>query len=403
MKIVQINNHYKFGSTGKIVDYLHNGNYDSGNESYVIYGRGKKIYAKNIFKTSNDLLSKLNGFFSKITGFPFRGNFISTKRILLLIKKIKPDLVHLQNLYGNYVNVYDLLNFLKKNNFPTIITLHSEFMFTGGCTHSFDCNKWKNGCGRCPVLKKATGSLFFDQTANSWKLMKDAIDGFQNLNIVAVSKWLCDKARISPILNKYPIEVIYNGIDTSIFKYYEINELKNKKKSKTILFVTPHFSIDKTDLKGGLLLVKIAQKLIDDGFTFLVVGGKHFIPNLPKNIVQIGIINNPVLLAKYYSMADLTILLSKKETFSLVTIESLACGTPVVGFKSGGPEEIAPPNFSEFCDYGENGELILLIKKWINKKSQISPEIISNYVKQNYSKELMIKKYLFLYNKAIKG
>lgn len=119
----------------------------------------------------------------------------STNRLISVIKKEKPDIVHLQCINGYFVNIYRLINWLKKNNIKTVVTLHAEFMYTANCGHAFECEKWKTGCGKCPRLKRETKSLFIDGTAYSWRKMKKAFDGFKNENLVitSVSLWLMER------------------------------------------------------------------------------------------------------------------------------------------------------------------------------------------------------------------
>lgn len=184
----------------------------------VCYGRGKKVNEPNVYKTCGELYSKLNNLLSRFTGIMYGGCFFSTNRLISIIKKEKPDIVHLQCINGYFVNIYRLVNWLKKNNIKTVLTLHAEFMFTANCGHSFDCEGWKTNCGKCPKFKEETKSLLFDGTARSFKKMQKAFAGFkkENLIIVSVSPWLMERAKQSPILAGKQHTVVMNGLDTIV-------------------------------------------------------------------------------------------------------------------------------------------------------------------------------------------
>ena len=162
MKILQVNCVFRTGSTGKIMDDIHKSLKNKGIESIFCYGRGVKIVEHDIYKTSSEIEAKLNNFRSRLGGLQYGGSFIATRRLIKIIKSEKPDVVHLHCINGFFVNIYRLLNFLKKNDIPTVLTLHAEFMYTGNCGHAYECDKWKSGCGKCPSLRKSTYSYTFD-------------------------------------------------------------------------------------------------------------------------------------------------------------------------------------------------------------------------------------------------
>lgn len=397
MKILQINCVYKKGSTGKIVYDIHNGLINSGFESIVCFGRGTRIKEKNIYKVSNEIYSKLNNFISRFTGYMYGGCFFSTKNIMNLIKKEKPDVVHLHCINGYFVNIYKLLEWLKKNDIKTILTLHAEFMYTANCGHALECEKWKIGCGNCPRLKQETKSMFWDRTHESWKNMYNAFKDFNNLTIVSVSPWLMERAKQSPILNDKKHITILNGIDTNIFKRYDIDDLKNNMglaNKKIIFHATANFSDDMNKLKGGYYVLELAKMLKDENIQILVAGKYKTDIKVPRNVTLLGEVQEQELLAKYYSMADIALLTSKKETFSMITAESLCCGTPVVGFKAGAPEQIAIKEYSSFVEHGNMNELYKEVLKFLNIKKNIELE---KKAKDKYSKENMINKYIEIY------
>lgn len=401
MKVLQVNSVFKQGSTGKIVYDIHQVLQEAQIESIVCYGRGRKEHESNVYKTSSELLAKFNALRSRFTGLQYNGSWIATNRLLKIIEREQPDIVHLQCINGYFVNIYRLLDYLKATNIRTVLTLHAEFMHTGSCGHAYDCEKWKSGCGHCPQLWLATKSYWFDRTHIAWRKMKAAMEGFENLTIVCVSKWLENRAKQSPIMQQYSFEVIHNGIDTEcVFKVTDYDELKQKhglKDEKIILHVTANFSLREDDIKGGRFVVELGERLRDHNVKIIVIGSRDLSMKLPGNIINVGRINDQLQLATYYSMADLTLITSKRETFSMVCAESLSCGTPVVGFKAGGPESIALEGYSEFVDFGDMEELEKTVARCLDIKAEISPDIISKKAHQEYSRENMGLAYLRVY------
>ncbi len=405
MKVLQINCVYKTGSTGKITCDIHRALQDRGIESVVCYGRGEKIKEPHVYKCCGELYSHLNKALSFISGVLYGGCFFSTNRLIRIIKKEKPDVVHLQCINGYFVNVYRLLRWLKKHKVSTVLTLHAEFMFTGGCGHALDCNQWEldTGCcgAKCPRLKEEKWALV-DRVGTMWKRMKMAVEGFgDRLTVTSVSPWLMDRAKRSRILSGFDHRVVLNGLETSVFHSYQTDDLRKLhglSTEKIIFYVTPTFSLDPTHIKGGHFVVELAKQLSGKDIKILVAGSYEQGIEVPDNIVLLGRISDQTTLAKYYSMADLTLLTSKRETFSMIVAESLCCGTPVVGFKAGGPETIAIPNY---CFFSESGSIAGL-KKSIEECLQIKKDKgIESESRNVYSKERMVDDYLRIYERSL--
>ena len=396
MKILQVNCVYNTGSTGKITADLHRALLSRGIQSVVCYGRGQKLNEPFVYKTCGELYSKLNNLLSRFTGVMYGGCFFSTGRLIKIIKSEKPDIVHLQCINGYFVNIYRIVNWLKKNKIKTVLTLHAEFMYTANCGHAFECEKYKTNCGKCPRFKKETKSLFFDNTARSFKKMQKAFDGFdENLVVTSVSPWLKSRGEGSLILGKKHHVSVMNGLEAGIFYPHGAEEIRAKLEmgdKKFVLFVTPSFSLDKDHIKGGYYLVELAKMMPD--IIFGVIGAKEFVPNLPKNILTIGRVDNQDALAKYYSAADATVILSKKETFSMVLAESLCCGTPVVAFKAGGPESIA---IDEYCDFADHGDLKGIEEKLRSRLLPGKDKEISVLARKKYDKSTMMENFINIY------
>ena len=404
MKILQVNSVYPLWSTGKITEDIHTQILKAGHESFVCHGLGERLVNKNIYKISTRILVKINRIWARISGVMYGGNWLSTMYLKYIIKKTAPDIVHLQCINGNFVNIYSLILFLKQNKIKTVLTLHAEFIYTANCGHSFECERWKIGCGVCPQLQAATRSLFIDSTHYSWKKMYKSFDGFdEGLAIISVSPWLMHRAKQSPILANKKHDVIYNGLDTSIFHYDQdtVNirkELGLDNDEKIVIHVTPCFTDSPNNLKGGKYVIELAKCM--PHICFVVVGPiSKITSNLPKNIILLGSVTDSIKLAKLYSLANVSILTSKRETFSMVCAESLSCGTPVVGFEAGAPEQISLPNYSKFVEHGNIRLLQSAIEDFISRP--FNRLQIENDAKGIYSKEVMAKNYLQIYTSLL--
>ena len=403
MKILQINCVFKNGSTGKIVYDIHTFLSLKKEKSIVCYGRGRKIKEPGIYKTCEEWYAKLNNLGSRFTGIMYGGCKYSTKNLISIIKRENPDIVHLHCINGYFVNIYVLLDWLKKNKKKTILTLHSEFMYTGGGGDAFECKQWNeiNGCGykaRCPRWRLETKSIFFDRTQIMWKKMKGAFEAWnENILIVSVSPWLLNRAMNSPILKQFDHRLVMNGLDCSVFYRRVTEQLRikhNITNEKIILYVTPFFNTAKEHIKGGYYIIELAKKLKNKNIKIFVAGAFDNSIEVPSNIVLLGKILDQKVLAEYYSISNITLLTSKKETFSMVTAESLCCGTPVVGFKAGAPEQIAIPEYSEFVEYGDLAALESAIEKWMDVPNR---DIISKKAIKAYNREKMCSEYYQLY------
>lgn len=408
MKILQVNCVYNQGSTGKITHAIHVQLLRNGFQSAVCYGRGMVTTEPNIYKICSEIYAKINKLISKFTGIMYGGCFFSTQKLIHIIKRESPDVVHIQCINGNFVNIYKLISWLKENEIKTVLTLHAEFMYTGGCSYSIDCNQWstQEGCGysKCPRWRVVTGSIFANRTRDMWLKMKRAFDGFENnLLIVSVSPWLYERAKQSTILKGFNHLIVLNGLNTDVFCRCEIGNIRKKyyeKSEKIIFHVTPKFDDNPDNIKGGYYLLKLAEKFKDCNVKFLVAGAYPENLCVPENIVLLGKISDQRELAVYYSNADITVLTSRRETFSMIVAESLCCGTPVVGFNAGAPEQIAISEFSCFSEFGNVDLLAENIKAMLDRK--IDRDYLASLAHDKYSQSNMYCKYVEIYKRMIK-
>lgn len=406
MRILHVNVCAVSGSTGKIVSDITKVLSDSGHKSLVCYGANDHLEDDNYYRFCPEYERGINAICSRITGVMY-GNYLSysTSRLFKKIEAFTPDVVHIHCINGFTVDVFRLLQYLGTNRIKTVVTLHAEFMFTGTCSHAFSCDKWKDtGCHNCSRARSISKSLF-DTSKYSWNKLNKSYSFFNTEQVVvtAVSPWLTARATQSPLINRFKIVTVLNGLDTEIFKKKEViidNYPQFDGFKDICLFVTASFSLDLNDNKGGHFLLELAQRHPD--VLFVVASNYSSISdNLPQNIELFGRTRNQEELADLYNISSLSVILSKRETFSMVTAESLCCGTPVIGFKAGGPESIALKDYSSFVDYGDV-EMLSSRMSFMLKQNWDS-SVISERACEVYSKEKMVSEYSNIYRQLVEA
>lgn len=405
MKIIQINVLADQGSTGKIVACVDAELRKRGVESLVCFGR-KTSDVPGRFRFGSEVEAALSKVASRMGRLMYASSPLATRKLLTKIKAEKPDIVHIHCLNGFCVDIYSLLAFLAKNDIPTVVTHHAEFYYTGSCGHSFNCTQFmrQKGCKQCNFAKAATGSRTRNNSSRAWQKMRNAFNLFKNdrLCFTAVSPWVKERALKSPIVNSFPCEVVENGIDTSMFRPIEENDSILDRvpgcKDRVILNVTASFTDEPEDIKGGCFIIELARRMPE--FTFIVAASFSSLKNpLPDNLCLWGRTKDQKELTELYNAADVTVIASRRETFSMIVAESLCCGTPIVGFKAGGPESIAIPEYSEFVDYGDVGKLELSIRNMIDNDFQ--PDKISAGAMKKFSEATMTEGYISVYSKLL--
>ena len=334
MKVVQINAVYEYSSTGRTTKELHSELKRQGHDSYVFCTNVDDI-KNGVYRMGTKLSGKIHSLLSRATGL--QGYFSSgaTKKMLKAFDEIKPDVVHLRNLHGNYINVNMLLDYLVKNQIATVVSLHDCWLFTGHCCHytEEDCDRWQYGCGKCPAKHKWNKSWFFDRSAKVYRDRKERFTKLNKLTVVGASDWVTNECKKSFMKENAYFVRIYNWIDLDTFSPVP----REANGRPTILAVAQEW----TDEKGLSDIINIAKN--NDGFDFVTVGKMPRDISLPDNILSVGEINNIANLVKLYQKADVLLHLSYQETFGKVIVEALACGTPAVVYDvTAMPELIRP-------------------------------------------------------------
>lgn len=294
----------------------------------------KHLYVNNFI--SNALHYKLGTYFG-LNGF---FSFFATIRMLHFMKKNNVQLIHLHNLHNFCFNLPLLFHFIKRHHIPVIWTLHDCWSFTGRCPHFVmaKCDKWVNGCHHCPYPKNFyPQSYYLDTTHMMWKLKKKWFTGVTNMTIVTPSEWLASLVRQS-FLGGYSVKVINNGIDLNVFKPTE-SDFRNRHEligKNVVLGVA--FGWDKR--KGIDVFIELSKRLPENYQIVLVGTSDRVDAMLPANVISIHQTQSQIELVNIYSAANVFVNPTREENFPTVNMEALACGTPVVTFKTGGSPEI---------------------------------------------------------------
>lgn len=336
MKIVQINSCCGKGSTGKICVGISRVLCEDGIENYILYSSGDSDYPYGIKCT--EPMPKLQALRSRILGNYGFNSRRTTLNLIAALDRIEPDVVHLHNLHSHNCNLDMLMDYFRRKKTKLVWTFHDCWAFTAYCPHFVmaKCDKWKTGCHHC--VQHRTFSWFTDRSAWLYEKKRKAFSGL-DLTITTPSQWLADLVKES-FLKDYPVVVVNNGINLDIFKptpsdfrkKYDISEDK---------FILLGVAIQWVPRKGADVFIRLAQRLDPERFQIVMVGTDDEIDKkLPPNVISIHRTANQTELAEIYTAADLFVNPTREDTFPTVNMESLACGTPVLTFSTGGSPEI---------------------------------------------------------------
>ena len=341
MKILMINVVCGIRSTGRICTDLATALEAQGHDVKIAYGRETvpAEFQKYAVKIGSNFDVKMHGIKARLFDAAGFGSKRATKKLIKWVKEYDPDVIHLHNIHGYYINIEILFAYLKTCGKKIVWTLHDCWAFTGHSAYCdmVNCEKWINGCNHCPQIRIYPKS-FVDRSETNWLKKKKLLQNVPNLTIVTPSQWLADLVKQS-FLSDYKVSVIHNGIDTSVFKPTESNfrEKYGIKDKYIILGVSTAWS----EMKGLSDYVNLAEAL-DESYQVVLVGvTAEQKKELPNKILTIERTNNIEELASIYSSSDLFVNLSYCENYPTVNLEAISCGTPVLTYKTGGSSESA--------------------------------------------------------------
>ncbi len=311
---------------------------EAGYDAYMAYGRGDDQVDQKSIRIGNKADVYRHGLVTRLSGRHGFSSQKATRSFLAKVDEIKPDAIHLHNIHGYYLNIELLFNYIKANEIPIIWTLHDCWAFTGHCAY-FDyvgCEKWKTGCFECPQIHTYPKSMLIDYSRKAFERKKNLFTEVKNMTIVTPSKWLKDLVGES-FLKDYETFVIHNGVDIKTFSPKKIDKTKYgiNPESFVILGVAAQFSLR----KGLKYFLELSETMSHDTTIFLVGLNDKQMKSLPKNVIGMKRTENIEQLVEIYSMADVFVNPTLEDNFPTTNLEAMACGTPIITFRTGGSPE----------------------------------------------------------------
>lgn len=398
-----INSVSGYGSTGTICEEIANVLETKGHECFIAYGQLSTNYPKS-FKIGTKLENHCHNLSSRITGKQGYFTKSGTQNLISFIKSVNPDIIHLHNLHGNYLNLPILFEYLIQIQKPVVYTLHDCWGFTGKCSHYSDvaCYKWQATCGNCPQIKQYPPSLFFDYSNEMFLDKKRWFGALSKLKIITVSHWLESQVK-SSFLQNISIECVYNWVDSTVFKPYFSNktlkEYSLEESKFSIILVSAYWN--KQDSKWRDLL-KLATLLTGREIQIIVVGHIEAVHNLPQNCISIPYVKEREKLAELYSFSDVYVHLSTEDTFGKVIAEALSCGTPGIVYNATACPEIIGAECGFVVEKNNVNEIIESILKIQSTGKSVYSEKCRNFVLQNFDIETNINQTIEVYKSILK-
>ena len=340
MKYLFINSVAGVGSTGRIAVETCLELMGEGHECLLAYGRtAGNCQDVPLLRIGTDRNVKIHGACSRIfdnQGFCSRK---ATKKFVEQVKQYDPDVIWLHNLHGYYLNLPILFEYLHKCGKKILWTLHDCWAMTGHCAYYdyVQCDRWKTGCHDCPQKKNYPASLVFDRSRRNYALKKELFTGIPNLTLITPSQWLAGRVKQS-FLGEYPVEVVYNRVDTSVFRpkpsdFRQKHGLLNKK----VVLGVANIWEERKGLKDFVAL----SSMLDDRFRIVLVGlTEEQAKGLPENILSLPRTDSIEQLVEIYSAADVYVSPSVEETFGMTVLEAHCCGTPAIVYEDTACEEV---------------------------------------------------------------
>ncbi len=383
-KLLQIGIEVNSGSTGKIAEQIGSLAIKKGFESYITYARGFNPSQSNIIKIGNNFNIFLHVIRTRFLADHLNGSKLATLRLIKKIKKIKPDIIHLHQIHGYYINIPILFIYLKSSNIPILWTIHDDWAFS------------EIPFGNYPK------SLFFDKSKYNLNKKKKIFTSLVNLKLIGVSKWISELAKKS-FLNNYSISTISNGVDLSIF--YPRNNNKNilKKfnlnpKKKYLIATGTTWNENK-----GIIDYKKLSKILPENIILLLVGindKKMFA--YETNIKCFSRTENQDELAELYSISEILLCLSYKESFGLTPVEAMSCGTPSIVYDNTALVELLTKDTGTIVKTGDVLMVLEAIKEILSQKKKTYSDYCVKRANKYYDKNKTYEKYIEEYNKLLR-
>ena len=394
MKVLQINSFFSVGGPPHIMNGIYDTLVANGHECMIASAREKMYAPENSIRIGTKTSVKVNALKARLLDNEGFNAKKATLKLIQWIKEYNPDVIHLHNLHGYYINIELLFDDLKEANIPVVWTLHDCWAFTGHSAYcdAIHCKRWKRECFDCPQKREYPKSILNDNSSSNWKKKRKAFLGVKNLTIVTPSQWLADLVKES-FLNKYPIKVIHNGIDLTEFHPCSNNfrERYNLRNRFIILGVASVWNKFK-----GLEDYKQLSNILDKRFKIVLVGlNDRQIREMPDKILCLPRTKSVKELTYIYSSADVFLNLTYCDTFPTVNIEALSCGIPIITYETGGSTEVINSNNGMIVKQGDLKGILTALEYFRNTKWD---KVAIEESALLYDRRTMLDNYLKIYN-----
>ena len=402
-KLLQINPVIRVNtSTGRIMQEIGELAMQNGWECHIAYSKGRdgiRECRSDIVPVGNKWSTAWHGIETRLFDRHGLASSHATRQFVRKIEEIRPDVVHIHNIHGYFLNYQILFDYLSKAGIPVVWTVHDCWLYTGHCYYySFaGCDRWQTGCHHCPQKKEFPTSLFCDRSRRNFEDKKAAFTSMplDGMTIVPVSEWIRNEMRRS-FLSAYPFRVIHNGINTDIFNIYDDRQVRTAfglGDRHILLGVASIWSRE----KGLDDFIRMAGMLNEDEVIVLVGIKPEDRKRLPDNVVGIARTENIRQLAELYAAADVFVNPTWQDNYPTVNMEAIACGTPVVTYRTGGSVEVITPSTGMIVEQGNLNELLKSIREIESKGKASYQEACRKYALLNFKKEDRYMEYLRLY------
>lgn len=397
--LLQINETVNVGSTGRIAAQIGDLAISKGWKSIVAYGRENRQCDSLLIRVGGKKDILWHVLLTRLLDRHGLASIYPTSSLVRQIKDIRPDIIHLHNIHGYYLNYEVLFQYLGQINTPIVWTLHDCWPLTGHCSffEGVGCDKWKTGCGHCPYLNDYPRSLWVDRSVKNYQHKKRAFTLPKNVTIVPVSEWLGNLVKQS-FLSMYRVHVIHNGTDLDAFKPQNIDLRKrySVKNDETIVLGVASVWHERKGLKD---FIKLSES---ENIKVILVGVTEEIKNtLPDSIIAINRTNSQQELAELYSGADVFVNPTYDDNFPTTNIEALACGTPVVTYNTGGSPEAVDENTGIVVEKGDIKGLLAAIEILSKKNRNEIRNACRSRAEKLYNKNDRFKDYINLYEELL--
>ncbi|MFI3262885.1 MAG: glycosyltransferase [Rikenellaceae bacterium] len=400
--LLQINVTVNFGSTGRIAEEIGQLAISQGWESYIAYGRDNGTKSRsNTFAIGGKLNTYYHALQTRLFDREGLGSRRATKRLIKYIDNIKPDIIHLHNIHGYFINYPLFFEYLSSINTPVIWTMHDCWSFSGHCAYfdAIGCKRWLRGCYSCPQKREYPSSLLFDRSEQNFIDKRRYFTSLKDLTLVPVSDWLAGVVKKSFLKNS-KIHRIYNGVNIDVFKPQPEDTCRTlrSKYGFGVKYVLLGVASVWESRKGLGDFLKL-NNIINDNILIVLVGlTSKQIEQLPKNIIGICRTENINELVGLYSVADIVLNLSLEETFGLTTVEGFACGTPSIVYNKTASPELVSENTGIVVEHNNILELNNAVNKIIDNKDLYSPDACRQRAVDNFNKNDRFAEYIDIYN-----